>query len=281
MSTIRKRNFFRLSIAVWLAGISTIVAVIAAENEPTKADAGNAPAPKNYEAARWDPIHFKPAIATATDQQCLACHQEVLDTKVRDTSPAGMRTDQALAWYQTLDTYAGQQETFHRRHLVTQFANDLMQMKCITCHQGNGPRDEAPLPSQAADPGFTLRKAVDPKICLMCHGQFPYQNMGLPGPWAESGSMVGNNCLTCHASIRTHRHQVNFLKADAIEARAKESSDVCYGCHGGRAWYRISFPYPRHPWPGMPQTTPDWAKDRPTESQQRFLESVDTGATQH
>jgi hypothetical protein len=45
---------------------------------------------------------------------------------------------------------------------------------------------------------------------------------------------------------------------------------VCYGCHGGRQWYRISFPYPRHSWAGMPEETPDWAKNRPTESEARF-----------
>jgi hypothetical protein len=66
------------------------------------------------------------------------------------------------------------------------------------------------------------------------------------------------------------RHQVNFLKADAIEEAAKNDSDVCYGCHGGRQWYRIPFPYPRHAWSGMAKDVPDWAKDRPTESEPRF-----------
>ena len=32
----------------------------------------------------------------------------------------------------------------------------------------------------------------------------------------------------------------------------------------------ISYPYPRHAWPGMPPEVPDWAKDRPTESEARF-----------
>ena len=56
----------------------------------------------------------------------------------------------------------------------------------------------------------------------------------------------------------------------AIEQAATESADTCYGCHGGRSWYRISFPYPRHPWPGMPEDTPDWAKSRPTSSDPRY-----------
>ncbi len=83
--------------------------------------------------------------------------------------------------------------------------------------------------------------------------------------------MFQNNCLLCHAGVRTNRHKVNFLKPEAIEAAAKEDSDVCFGCHGGRQWYRISYPYPRHAWKGMPEKTPDWAKGRPTESNPRFL----------
>ncbi len=60
-------------------------------------------------------------------------------------------------------------------------------------------------------------------------------------------------------------------RGSAIEARAKKgSSDLCYGCHGGRAWYRISYPYPRHPWKDMPEEMPDWAKTRPTASDPRY-----------
>jgi hypothetical protein len=222
-----------------------------------------------YDAARWDPLHFKPAIDQATDEQCLACHTEILDRRVRDMSPAGVKTSEALAWYQTLATYEGNQETFHRRHLVTPYARQVMTLKCNTCHQGNDPREETANSSATGDPNLTQRKHVDPNICLMCHGQFSYQLMGLPGPWLESEATFGS-CLTCHAAIRTHRHQVNFLKAEAIEAAAKDNADVCYGCHGGRSWYRIAYPYPRHPWSGGGETVPDWAKDRPTESDLRF-----------
>ncbi len=73
----------------------------------------------DYEKARWDPIHFKPAIDTATDEQCLACHQEILESSVKGASPAGVKSSEVLAWYQTLETYEGEQDTFHRRHLVT------------------------------------------------------------------------------------------------------------------------------------------------------------------
>jgi hypothetical protein len=67
---------------------------------------------------------------------------------------------------------------------------------------------------------------------------------------------------------------VNYLNAEAIEKAAAAGGDVCYGCHGGRPWYRIAYPYPRHSWPGMPSDAPDWAKDRPTESEVRFLVGI-------
>nr|MDJ0808045.1 hypothetical protein [Gammaproteobacteria bacterium] len=224
----------------------------------------------HYENARWDPIHFKPAIDSATDQQCLNCHQEILERKVLAQSPAGVKASEAVAWYQTLNTYTGEQDTFHRRHLITPLATELMAMKCNTCHQGNDLREEAQIPPDHSNVDFTLRKSVNSEICLMCHGRNPYELMGLPKPWSESREMFQNNCLLCHANIRTTRHQVNFLKADAIEEAGKQDSDVCYGCHGGRQWYRIPYPYPRNAWKGMAETVPDWAKDRPTESDARF-----------
>jgi hypothetical protein len=235
----------------------------------------------DYDRARWDPIHFKPQIDQATDEQCLACHQEVLKPSVLPTSPAGVKSADTLAWYQTLSTYQGEQDTFHRRHLVTDLAKQVMDLKCTTCHQGNDPREEAPIPPTAGTADFTLRKMVDPTTCLMCHGQFDYKNMGMPGPWSEVGeSAFQNNCLMCHAAIRTTRHQVNFLKPEAIEAAGKENADVCYGCHGGRSWYRIPYPYPRHAWPGASPTVPDWAKGRPTESEPRFRRTETKAAGQ-
>lgn len=227
---------------------------------------------EDYHRSKWDPIHFSPDIETATDQQCLSCHQEVLEEKTRDESPAGVKKQEVLAWYQTLSTYSGEQDTFHRRHLVTPYAKKIMDMKCITCHQGNDPREET-IGSSADGPTSPVqRKMVDPEICLMCHGQFPWKIMaGLPGPWEKSRNIFNNNCMACHMAIRTKRHHVNFLKSDAIEKAGLEDGDVCFGCHGGRAWYRTSYPYPRHSWPGMATEIPDWAKNRPTESQLRYL----------
>jgi len=225
---------------------------------------------KSYDASRWDPIHFKPAIEQASNQQCLSCHQEIRDRRVLETSPAGVRTPDTLAWYQTLETYKGEQETFHRRHLVTDFATQVMDLKCNTCHQGNDPREETANSSATGDNTLTQRKHVDPQICLMCHGRFPAEIMGIPGSWPDNAKLFADNCLTCHAAIRSNRHQVNFLKPTAIEEAGQNNSDVCYGCHGGRAWYRISFPYARHTWPGAASDVPEWAKNRPTESKARF-----------
>ena len=241
----------------------------------------------DYEKARWDPIHFKPAIDTASDDQCLACHQDILERRPLGQSPAGVEAAQSLAWYQTLDTYVGDQETFHRRHMVTPFAQQVMNLRCNFCHQGNDLREEAPGSSATAasvgsDAGFTLRKMVNPEqSCLLCHGNFPHEIMELGEPWHQvradlEDEETPNGCLSCHGELfRTVRHQVNYLKADAIEEASKESSDTCYGCHGGRAWFRISYPYPRHAWPDMPEETPDWAKDRPTESDPRYRVATD------
>ena len=62
----------------------------------------------NYEQARWDPLHFRPAIETATDEQCLVCHAEVTKAQPLPQSPAGLKAADSLAWYQTLDTYDGE-----------------------------------------------------------------------------------------------------------------------------------------------------------------------------
>ena len=245
----------------------------------------------SYEQARWDPLHFSPAIDSATDEQCLVCHAEVLQAAVRETSPAGVQAAEALAWYQTLDTYQGDQQTFHQRHITSQYADDVMNLACNFCHRGNDPREEAamtPLASGSTQlvglgpsrdqPAFTLRKMVNPSdSCLRCHGSFPWQVMeGLTGPWHEIRGDFEfeegeNGCLTCHGELfRTVRHQVTYLNAERIEELAASGSDVCYGCHGGRAWYRIAYPYPRNPWPDMAQQVPDWAQARPTASDPRY-----------
>lgn len=248
-------------------------------NSSEAAEAKAATGKADYQRSRWDPIHFSPDIDKATDEQCLACHKEILEDRPLTVSPAGLKADDSLAWYQTLDTYQGEQDTFHRRHLTTPFAEQVMDLSCTFCHRGNDPREEAPAPGVDTAAGFTLRKMVDPaETCLLCHGRFPSEFMeGVEGPWHEARDDIEdadnpNGCLVCHAEqFRTVRHQVTYLNADTIETLAKKSSDVCYGCHGGRAWYRTSYPYPRHAWPEMPEEMPEWAVGRPTESAPRFL----------
>ena len=230
----------------------------------------------DYLRAVYSPLHFRPAIESAADAQCLACHREVLEDRVRPASPSGLKAENLRAGYQQTPTYAGEQDTFHRRHLVTPLAKRLMNLRCNACHLGHDPREEAQGAAadsvSQADAGFTLRKQVNPETtCLKCHGQFPWQLMGLPGSWEEHKATFGDNCLTCHAAIRTKRHEVTYLNAAAIEEAGKAGADACYGCHGGRAWYRIGYPYVRTPWPEMPAEVPEWAKDRPPRSEARFL----------
>lgn len=254
---------------------STVLASAAAQGA---AAAGSAQPALDYERARWHPIHFKPAIDTATDAQCLTCHQEIVTSRVLPQSPAGVKASESLAWYQTLGTYQGDQATFHERHRATPFANKVMNLQCNFCHQGNDPREEAPDQATQGKPPFNLRKMVNAETtCLLCHGAFPYAVMtGVERPWHEVRDTFeteggGDGCLSCHEQLfRTVRHRVSYLNAEAIETAAKEEPDVCYGCHGGRAWYRISYPYPRHPWPDMDPEVPDWAKTRPTESDRRY-----------
>ncbi|MBL3591226.1 MAG: hypothetical protein JMN24_15755 [gamma proteobacterium endosymbiont of Lamellibrachia anaximandri] len=235
--------------------------------------AGNTDDPTlDYLSARWNPLHFKPAIDYALDAQCLGCHQEVLERKPLSQSPAGIKSSESLAWYQKDKTYQGEQDTFHRRHMVTGTAKRLMKFKCNTCHQGHDPKDEASGTTDTTQKGLVLRKTVNPDICLMCHGKFDYKVMaGLTGDWAEVADTFNGDCVTCHKEFRTKRHKLNFLNEKEIEKAGEEDSNTCYGCHGGRAWYAIAYPYVRRAWlKRMPGALPEWAKDRPTEYTKRF-----------
>ncbi|MCX7945619.1 MAG: hypothetical protein N2557_01405 [Hydrogenophilus sp.] len=226
--------------------------------------------------ATYSAWHTPEKIVKARNEDCLQCHQEILTEQVRSKSPAGLEAEKSKAWYQTtLSVYEGKQETFHWRHLESPLAKRTMNLTCNFCHNGHDPRDET-VGSSATTPDintafFTLRKTVNPETtCLKCHGQFNAEVMGLPDQWHKIAETMNNDCMVCHATIRTERHNVTYLQKNAIEEEGKANSDTCYGCHGGRAWYRISYPYPRTPWPGMPEETPAWAKDRPTQSEPRY-----------
>jgi hypothetical protein len=237
---------------------------------PNVASAGQAPT--DYLSAKWSPLHFKPAIESATDEQCLACHEEILERRPRKQTISGKSADDDLAWYQNLYTYSGEQDTFHRRHLATPEAKRLMSFKCNTCHQGHDPMDEISGSADDTQPGLIARKSVDPDICLMCHGKFDWTVMaGLAGDWPQVRDQFKNDCVTCHKEYRTVRHKLNFLNETEIEKAGAESSDSCYGCHGGRSWYAVAYPYVRRPWlERMPPVPPVWAEDRPTEYDERF-----------
>jgi len=240
----------------------------------------------DYERARYHPIHFPPMIDTASNEQCLTCHQDILDHKPLEVSPAGVPAEDTIAWYQTLDTYQGDQASFHWRHMESDFAKSVMNLECTFCHKGNDPREESPdmMPRRAAfsaskTPEFTLRKMVNPSTtCLLCHGGMPDVDeiMAIGAPWPEArvdfeDEDNPNGCLMCHTDIRSNRHNVTYLNAATIEELGQNgSSDSCYGCHGGRQWYRISYPYARHPWLDMDEEVPEWAADRPTQSDPQY-----------
>lgn len=235
----------------------------------------------DYNTARYHPLHTPPASLTASNEECLVCHSEVLTDRPREASQAGVPASATIAWYQTLDTYTGDQQSFHYRHLQSAYAQQTMNLECRFCHVASDPREETPdmIVGRAQGtapeiPEFTLRRMVNPSTtCLRCHGSFPAETMGLPDEWHviredfeyEPGI---NGCLSCHEeTFRTNRHSVTYLNAGTIEAIARSgSSDSCYGCHGGRSWYRNSYPYPRTPWPEMAEDLPEWAIGRPTAS---------------
>ena len=100
---------------------------------------------------------------------------------------------------------------------------------------------------------------------------------GVAGPWEQVADTFNNDCMVCHKIFRTNAHNVNYLNKDVIEQAGTENGEVCYGCHGGRSWYRIAYPYARNPWPSMSPAVPEWAKQRPTKSESRFL--IDTENT--
>ncbi|MEZ5478980.1 MAG: hypothetical protein R3E95_16320 [Thiolinea sp.] len=77
-------------------------------------------------------------------------------------------------------------------------------MSCTTRHQGNDPREENNGSAADTSSGLTMRKMVNPDTCLMCHGTFNYQVMGLPVP-----GMRAANCsrtTACCANGRYPHH---------------------------------------------------------------------------
>jgi hypothetical protein len=134
------------SFAIVTAALVSLAMLLAGCGKPEiqEQQSQEDPDSKSLLRASYDPIHFRPAIASASNEQCLACHREVIEDRVRPVSPAGLKAADTRAWYQRVSTYQGEQDTFHRRHLETPMAKELMNLQCNTCHEGHDPREEAP-----------------------------------------------------------------------------------------------------------------------------------------
>ena len=124
--------------------------------------------------------------------------------------------------------------------------------------------------SPQATTDFTLRKQVDVETtCLKCHGQMNTVIMGLPGPWPESKASVRNGCLTCHA-ISARPPSGDLPECQRPSKRpGRNNADTCYGCHGGRAWYRIAYPIRATPGRHAGRRA-GLGKGQPTQSEARF-----------
>ena len=83
----------------------------------------------DYEAARFHPLHFPPESLTASNEECLVCHAEILTHRPGEESLAGVPRSASIAWYQTLDTFSGGQESFHHRHVLSDFAQLTMNLR--------------------------------------------------------------------------------------------------------------------------------------------------------
>jgi hypothetical protein len=85
--------------------------------------------------------------------------------------------------------------------------------------------------SNNGGPPFTLRKRVNPEeTCLRCHGSYPFEIMGLTGPWHEQQADLEpegtpNGCLTCHAAIRTEPAQRDLSE----QGRDREGGRELFG----------------------------------------------------
>jgi hypothetical protein len=182
----------------------------------------------DYQRARFDPIHFQPAIAQASDAQCLACHEEVLKPSMREQSPAGVKAA-TTAWYQQTNTYQGAQETFHRRHLSTPLARSLMDLRCNTCHEGHDQRDEHPLSSATSqrNGGFPAQARESRNHLPQVPWPDELQRDGPARALAQEQGDVPEQLPAVPRGDPHHRHQVNYLKAEAIEAAATGNAATC------------------------------------------------------
>jgi hypothetical protein len=193
-----------------------------------------------YERHRrlWERSHFPPG-EDSLDGRCLGCHADVLEQAPRRAMPAGALPEGLLPPYQRLATYDGGQASFHWRHRRSSYAQSVMRMRCQSCHRGRDPRLPEVHRHEREFP-VALRKRVHPNLCVNCHGRFPDHRAAFDGDWPAVRQRFDGNCLVCHEGDSARRHHNPLLDREAVEAQARDSGDVCYGCHGGRAWYRVS-----------------------------------------
>ena len=83
MKNIRIRIVASLIIMVSSCGDKPGADIKAAATKAVAVDAENG---GKLLRATYSPLHFKPAIESASDDQCLACHKEVLEDKPRVAS---------------------------------------------------------------------------------------------------------------------------------------------------------------------------------------------------
>lgn len=189
-----------------------------------------------YERARLSDVHIDSAKKGIQDSACLACHQEIFDAEgaVLAAIDPAIDLSKLKPWYQDVTTYQGPQLRFHYRHLKTPLATSIMDLSCVFCHENTEVRATYP----GEDSGGSFRKQVSGETCLLCHGQFPQAHrMSWP---ALQTAVGGQDCLACHnaETLRNVVKKVDYLQADKIVAQGQDNAALCYGCHGGRAWYQ-------------------------------------------
>jgi hypothetical protein len=181
--------------------------------------------------ASYSPLHFKPAIDTATDAQCLACHKEVLEDKPRVASPAGVRAADSIAWYQRTSTYSGEQDSFPSPAPGDADGAGLDEPALHHLPSGPGPaRGSAGLlgdgdaPDRSPASPCASRSIRKPPASSATASFRPRRSWACPARGPRSRTCSRTTAWRCHAAIRTNRHQVSYLNADAIEAAAREGT---------------------------------------------------------
>lgn len=96
-----------------------------------------------------------------------------------------------------MSTYQGAQDTFHRRHLTTEYATKVMQMRCTTCHEGSPRATKPPTrPPTTRTVALTLQNGQPRDFLSQVPREDDHEIMGLPGPWNEVKARVYCSLIT-------------------------------------------------------------------------------------